>query len=713
MAGKVTTQLVIDGKNTSQKAFTEVNRDLGLLNKTLASTGKAIAGYLSFNALTSSIKAVANTADQFQLMNARLRLATGSQQEFNTASKELQRIAVDTGSPLESLVTLYGRISRPLKEAGRSQEDILKVTEAVAVSFRVSGASAEEAQNGVIQFAQALGSGALRGDEFNSVAEQAPRLMQALADGIGVPTSALKGLAAEGKLTAQVVTEALIGQLPQLTTELAGFGDTVGKEITAIQDVVSRGIGQADTGPLIDALKELRATLGDQQIQANLTTLAAALAKLAAVAVQGGAEFAGLGDDIGYLAARLAGNVTELDHANKEIAKLQAADNGVGMLDLYMSDEAIKKSLKEWQDYRDKLLEQQTGMTADARAAAEETSKQVQAVDDARRAAGLSLERSYIESLQSIRDQQVDAKEAQLKAEQALEKKALSDIEKIRQDRLAIEQRYSEAIAGFNSTTGGGTYSDANALKVAARQALANGDVAGAQKQAQAALKILQDLQSAGESTYGFTGFAKELQAIELSANDLQKSQADTKLQAIRQSMEDIKASAEQLQNLPITLNLAPEQVEAVKTQLQALAGTEVVIPVKLQPTAEMSAIGLQPTQQVTFPGYATGGHVRGPGSGTSDSIMARLSNGEFVMRAAAVQHFGSNLLERMNGLQVPRFAEGGLVDAALSAPAGADFPDLGRLEFAFGGQSYEMYAPPSTAKELRTQRLKFGRTKK
>ncbi len=68
-------------------------------------------------------------------MNARLKLATGSQQEFNIASSELRRIADATQSPLESMVTLYGRISRPLKEAGRRQADILKVTEAVAQSI--------------------------------------------------------------------------------------------------------------------------------------------------------------------------------------------------------------------------------------------------------------------------------------------------------------------------------------------------------------------------------------------------------------------------------------------------------------------------------------------------------------------------------------------------------------------------------------------------
>lgn len=103
--------------------------------------------------------------------------------------------------------------------------------------------------------------------------------MQALADGIGVPTSALKALAAEGKLTAAVVTDALIGQLPKLQSELASFGDSVSKEWTAIEDTIRRGVGQADTGPLIESLKELKEVLADPTIQGNLTTLASALVR--------------------------------------------------------------------------------------------------------------------------------------------------------------------------------------------------------------------------------------------------------------------------------------------------------------------------------------------------------------------------------------------------------------------------------------------------
>ncbi|MCG7150431.1 hypothetical protein LDP24_30595, partial [Pseudomonas aeruginosa] len=83
---------------------------------------------------------------------------------------------------------------------------------------------------------------------------------------------------------AAVVTDALIGQLPKLQSELASFGDSVSKEWTAIEDTIRRGVGQADTGPLIESLKELKDVLADPTIQGNLTTLASALVRLAAAA---------------------------------------------------------------------------------------------------------------------------------------------------------------------------------------------------------------------------------------------------------------------------------------------------------------------------------------------------------------------------------------------------------------------------------------------
>lgn len=710
MAGKVTTQLVIEGINRAKKAFTEVQKDLSNTESAASKAGKAVAGALSLGALAAGVKSVVDTADAWQLMNARLKLATGSQDEFNTAQKELQRIASATASPIESLVTLYGRISRPLKEAGRSQQDILGVTEAVAAAFKVSGSSAAEAENGVVQFAQALGSGALRGDEFNSVAEQAPRLMQALADGIGVPVGALKEMAAQGQLTASVVTDALLGELPKIRKELAGFGDTVGGEVVKIGDTLKRGIGQADTGPLKDALKELNETLADPKIQENLTRLAGALVTLAEVAAKAGAGLVTFGDDLGYLAARVTGNVDAITRADKEIEALKSAANGIGILDLYMSDEQIAQRLKEWEAYRDTLIEQQTGMTKEAAAAAQATADEVLRIERAQQEASLKAQQTYADQLSSIRNEQVSAKEAALKREMAAEKSAQSELEKIRADRLSIEQRYDQAIADLRAGSGGqASYGAAQALKVGAQAALDRGDIAGAKSQAQAAVKTLQELAAAGANTYGFEGFINSLRQIELAANDVEQTNAAAKIQAIKDQITSLNNDAAKLQGLKISFDLPPAEIERIKAELQRLSETPILIPVQLAPTDEMAAAGLQGGAEVNFPGYATGGHVRGPGTGTSDSILARLSNGEYVMRAAAVRKWGVNALDRLNGLQLPKFADGGLVSAASQAGS----PSLGTINLMLDGQNYTMQAGEQDfASLVRRQRMKRGSTR-
>lgn len=666
MARKAEAQLVIRGKNETQQAFKEVNSSLESMNKKLEAAGRAVIGAFSISALTSAVQGIAAAADSYNLMNARLQLATESQEEFNTAQAELRKIATSTQTPLASLVTLYGRISRPLKEAGRSQEDILKVTEAVATAFRVSGASAQEAENGVIQFAQALGSGALRGDEFNSVAEQAPRLMQALADSLGVPTGALKEMAAQGELTADVVTNALTSQLEVLRKEAETLPDTVGGAMTELADRWNEALGQADVQPFIDAINELGDTISDPNTRDSLILLASALAQVAEAAIKAGAGTVSLAQDLGYIAARITGNVVEIDRAAKELEKFEAAANGFGMLDLYMTDEQIAKGLADWKAYYSALTQEQEGMNAETKLLADMAAQAQQAI----REKEISDRRAYVAELKTLQDQQVDAAEKQAKALVAAQKKANADLEKVKKDRLDIEKRYSEALAGLGGE-GEASYSSAQALKVGARASLKAGDVEGAQAQAQAALKMLQDLAAAGENTYGFGGFIQELQAIELAANDIEQTRAEDKITAIGVSMATLAADAEKLKNMPVSVKADDASIEAVRTQIQNLAAslgnTEIVLPVRVASTGA-DFVG-------PLPQFASGGHVRGPGSGTSDSIPALLSNGEYVINAAAVRKLGKGYLDLINnGIPMRRFADGGMVEsvAAMAAP-GAD----------------------------------------
>ncbi|CDF82652.1 Phage-related minor tail protein [Pseudomonas knackmussii B13] len=724
MAGRVTTQLIIEGKNTSNKAFAEVDKNLSKLNSKVSKVGEAIAAYLSFEALRSSVSAISEAADSVQLMNARLRLATGSQEEYNTATAELGRIALATASPVSALVELYGKISRPLKQAGRSQQDILKVTEAVALSFRVSGASAEEAENGIQQFAQALGSGVLRGDEFNSVAEQAPRLMQALADALGVPTTALRGLAEQGALTAEVVSKALIDQVGKLKDEAATLPDTVGAAMTRLQDALTKALGQTDTQPLIESIDRLRATLSDPEVSKNIVTLASSLLEVAAAAARAGSEFVQLAKEAGYFAAEASGQVDELTRLEKLLDGLKAARNGGSFIgrpvaSLFMSNDQLDEWIKEVEDKITATRANIMGISVDAQRAADKALEDARRSEDEQRqaaaeihAARVSESAEYRSQVKSIYDGLAKDAATAVKAQTKAEQDGVTALAKIRQDRLAIEKRYKDALAGFNGVGEEDSFGAATALKVKAKDALRSGDLESAKQNAQDALQMLQDLQKAGANTYGFSGVAKELKDIELAANDAEAGKVTDGLEKSRQKVAEIQAALDAMKNVNITLNLSDEEVAKITTQIQALAqalGKELFIPVQVQAPAEMSAPAV-PDTQVTWPttsGYATGTQSAEPGVhwvGENGPELLAFNGGEKVFTAARSRA----LAARLEGMQLPSLATSPMVDASFAGGGGGD-RSLGHVAAYFGNERYDLLAEESTFKKLHRTALQRG----
>ena len=706
---KVKTEIVIDGKNNSKKAFDEVNSQLNSMNKQLATAGKALIGVFSVSALTGAVRGIANAADSYNLMNARLKLATGSQEAFNTANVELRKIALAAQQPVESLVKLYTRMAPGLKDLGKTQKDVLRITEAVALSYRVSGASAQEAEGSVVQFAQAMGAGALRGEEFNSVAEQAPRLMRALADSLNVPIGALKEMAAQGLLTADVVTSALVEQLDVLRTEAESLPETIGGAMTALSDRWNEAIGKANVQPLIDAINSLGETLGDPVVVDNLVKLASALATLAGTAVEGASEFVDLGKRIAFVAANASGMVTELDKVDQQIADIDRSLQGTGLsttIDgLLFSPEELQAKKDALVAFRAAIVEQQSGLNAELQFLSDVAA----AAAEAAREEDISQRNKYIAELKSQQDQMVKAAETAIKSLVAAEKKANSELSKVRADRLKIEERYQEALAGMNSG-GDASYGAAQSLKVGAREALRAGDVEGAQAQAQAALKMLEELRAAGANTYGFEGFIAELRDIELAANDIEQGRAEDKIKAIRDEMRQLKEQALDLKDMPVSVKMDDAALAQVQSALDALASREIIVKVGAQYDFESEYTLQDPGPEPT--GYATGGYISGPGTGTSDSIPALLSNGEYVIRAAAVRKLGKRHLDMLNhGIPIPRFADGGMVGTVSSLDTGPR--SLGSLDINLGGDVFQVFADAGQADGIRMAAKKFGRTHK
>ena len=174
-------------------------------------------------------------------MSARLKLATAGSREYTVAQKDLFAIAQRIGVPIQETATLYGKLQQAVRMLGGEQKDALSITESISQALRLSGASATEAQSSLLQFGQALASGVLRGEEFNSVVENSPRLAKALADGLNVPIGRLRKLAEEGRLTADVVVNALMSQKDKLAAEYAQLPQTVGQAFTRLSNAFGHG----------------------------------------------------------------------------------------------------------------------------------------------------------------------------------------------------------------------------------------------------------------------------------------------------------------------------------------------------------------------------------------------------------------------------------------------------------------------------------------
>ncbi|MBG6222805.1 tape measure domain-containing protein [Janthinobacterium sp. CAN_S1] len=158
-------------------------------------------------------------ADEYAKFTAQLRLASTSVADYAASYDAVKRIAKTSQQDLASTGVLYARIANGTRELGTTQKQVAAITETVNLALRVSGATATESASAQLQLSQAFASGTLRGEEFNAVNEAAPRLMKALADGMGLPVGALKAMAGEGLITSNIMATVLPKALESLREE--------------------------------------------------------------------------------------------------------------------------------------------------------------------------------------------------------------------------------------------------------------------------------------------------------------------------------------------------------------------------------------------------------------------------------------------------------------------------------------------------------------
>ncbi|QMT41228.1 tape measure protein [Neisseria shayeganii] len=225
--------------DSAKKAAAEVESASGRMNSALekvnAVFGK-IGTMLAGLGLAIGADALLQTADAMAVLNNQVRQVTANEAEYAEVKKDLLNISNRTKAEIEATTDLYVKSSRALKEYGYSQQQILTFTEATANAMTIGGVGAQQQAAALMQLSQALGSGVLQGDEFKSIAEAAPILLDTIAEYMGKSRAEIKKLGSEGKLTAEVVFEAISGASEKFAEQAAKMPLTFGQSLTVLRN---------------------------------------------------------------------------------------------------------------------------------------------------------------------------------------------------------------------------------------------------------------------------------------------------------------------------------------------------------------------------------------------------------------------------------------------------------------------------------------------
>ena len=193
--------------NQAQQASEKVRAEVGKIGSGLSGLTGLLAGLAS----VGFAKSMLDTADAMQTINSQVRQVTSSETEYLSVQRQLLDVANNTRASLESTANLYVSTSRALKDYGYTQQEILKFTEATNNAMTIGNVGAQQQAAALMQLSQALGSGVLQGDEFKSISEAAPILLDTIAEYMGKSRTEIKKLGSEGELTADVIFKAISG----------------------------------------------------------------------------------------------------------------------------------------------------------------------------------------------------------------------------------------------------------------------------------------------------------------------------------------------------------------------------------------------------------------------------------------------------------------------------------------------------------------------
>lgn len=483
--------------------------------------------------------------------------------------------------------------------------------------------------------------------------------------------------------------------------ELLRNAENLNDKLTIVQRTLSVKLTAAliKMAPQLDALAE-----GALFVAENFDSIVAALGTFAKilVAIKLGAFIKGMyGVAAGSLAASKGVNALRLSLQGLKAATFV----GLGLIALEI---AIQKFLGSIDDSSEAITDSIEGAEEAIKESTARIAKQYEDVSSEL----VQQRNEYNDNIEKLVKAEVKSLEDGLKKQEAVVKSQRKLLQDATDDAKKAAKEFEDAFAqirGDNAKVESPDLIDVSTEITEARRLLKDGDNEGAVEAAIRAKDVVLALQETGNYTEAqLNGTLKKAQQVQEAASgavveeqEAAVAQAENALQKIQSQINLIKSIDFQFDETK-SLENAKRVMEQIKS---LIASQPIVVPVELKPTNGIDA------GSVEAPGYATGGFIKGPGTSTSDSILARLSRGEYVLRADAVKKYGLDFLNQLNAGRLPGFATGGLVQAP-SAGGSNGTP----VNLNMGGRQYPMNTSPEIANQLRRdthlEQLKKGRRK-
>ncbi|EDN2733535.1 tape measure protein [Salmonella enterica] len=714
----------------------------------LATAAKGLGAIFAARQILEWGTAFVTVADNINLLQSRINLYTKSQQETNQVFGQLQEISNRAGVSLQETAQTFTQFAAAGKDMGVSNQQVLQLVQNLQTMARVSGASGEGASAAIYQLSQAFASGRLQGDEFRSVAEQMPVILDILSKKLGVTRGELRQMATDGKLNSDVLLM-LSGDFSELDAQATKLPRTVAQASDALMN---------NLGVAADALND---KLG----------LSQGVAK----------SIDGVSQALDYWTKRLNGTTTEVDELGRQLSiqngtlqRQQAVyddlSDKTGMYGKYLQDQINKQkaavaetenqinAMQHLASMAQQLAGDMRAITAPAKQprADSDAQKQIDSLKGqlkytkaladgnyelaAAQKLGDKATKDQITSYASLLKQQSEYKQG-LKDEKKVNSEAASEAKRAQKELERNQAANEKYLKTLQDKVNAGQYDVQLAreqVQLNLTQGVSVDQLASAyQKSYQVQQQLtLQSQQAEAQSRLNKDATDAERAAVDAHVASLQK-QAEAKRLAsqVSQVQNDVQAQLNPLGNAYSQSNveeanrltiaqqareadlLNEQQYQDLKTQIQqageqqrndllmsansmllgatgdffggmadllknaageqsgiykamfaaskafAIASATVSLwqnvskamsvgfPTNIPFIAGALAQGtsiLQSLSSVQAAGFATGGLVSGPGTGQSDSINARLSNGEYVMTRQATSRY-RDTLDSMN----------------------------------------------------------------